>query len=192
LLAFRAVAREAGYDFHLLDSVMRINQDQRHQCVRKVRDALWTLRDKRITVLGLAFKAGTDDVRESPAIEIIEALLWEGCVITAYDPVAMPRAQEQIHERLKDRNVEMASDPYAAAKDSDAVLILTEWSEFASLDLARLRRQMRLPVVIDGRNLYHPEEMEAAGLAYYSLGRAAVFPTDRSSMMKELLFEETA
>jgi UDPglucose 6-dehydrogenase len=108
LLAFRAVAREAGYDFHLLDSVMRINQDQRHQCVRKVRDALWTLRDKRITVLGLAFKAGTDDVRESPAIEIIEALLWEGCVITAYDPVAMPRAQEQIHERLKDRNVEMA------------------------------------------------------------------------------------
>jgi UDPglucose 6-dehydrogenase len=143
-------------------------------------------------VLALAFKAGTDDVRESPAIEIIEALLWEGCVITAYDPVAMPRVQEQIQERLKDRNVEMASDPYAAAKDSDAVLILTEWSEFASLDLARLRRQMRLPVVIDGRNLYRPEQMEAAGLVYYRVGRAAVFATDRSSMMKELLFEETA
>jgi UDPglucose 6-dehydrogenase len=157
-----------------------------------VRDALWTLREKRITVLGLAFKAGTDDIRESPAIEIIEALVREGCVITSYDPVAMPRAQEEIQERLKDRKVEMATDPYTGATDADAVLILTEWSEFASLDLARLRSQMRLPVIIDGRNLYRPEQMETAGFVYYSIGRAAIFPTDRSSMMKELLIEETA
>lgn len=192
VLAFRAVAREAGYDFDLLDAVMRINQDQRNQFLRKVRDALWTLRDKRIAVLGLAFKAGTDDVRESPAIEIIEALVKEGCLITAYDPAAMPRALEELQGRLKECNIAMASDPYTASATADAVLILTEWSEFASLDLSRLRRQMRLPVIIDGRNLYRPEEMKAAGFIYYSIGRAPVFPTGRSSVAADLVLEETA
>jgi UDPglucose 6-dehydrogenase len=189
--AFRAVALEAGYDFHLLDSVMRINQDQRNQFLRKVRDALWTLRDKRIAALGLAFKAGTDDVRESPAIEIIEALAKEGCLVTAYDPVAMPRALEEFQGRLNGCNIKMASDPYTAAAAADAVLILTEWSEFSSLDLARLRRQMRLPVIIDGRNLYRPDEMKAAGFIYYSVGRAPVFPADRSIAIADLVFEET-
>ena len=192
VLAFRAVAREAGYDFDLLDSVMRINKDQRQQFLRKVREALWTVRDKRIAVLGLAFKAGTDDVRESPAIEIVEALVKEGCIITAYDPVAMPRAMEELRTRMKDHKVEVESDPYAAAKGVDAVLILTEWSEFSNLDLARLRRQMRLPVIVDGRNLYRPEVMEAAGFVYYSIGRSAVFPIDRYSTIAEDLIEETA
>jgi UDPglucose 6-dehydrogenase len=190
VLAFRAVAREAGYDFDLLDSVMRINQDQRNQFLRKVRDALWTLRDKRIAVLGLAFKAGTDDVRESPAIEIVEALAKEGCLITAYDPVAMPRALEEFRGRLKECNITMASDPYTAAATADAVLILTEWSEFSSLDLSMLRRQMRLPIIIDGRNLYRPEQMEAAGFIYYSVGRAPIFPTDRSSVVEDLVLDE--
>jgi UDPglucose 6-dehydrogenase len=194
VLAFRAVARHAGYDFDLLDSVMRINQDQRHQFLRKVREALWTLRDKRIAVFGLAFKAGTDDIRESPAIEIVKALIKEGCHITAYDPAAMSRAHEQIQEQMRfgDGSLEMAADPYAAAARADAVLILTEWSEFADLDLARLRRQMRLPVIVDGRNLYRPDQMDAAGFVYYSVGRAPVFPADRLYTMPELVFEETA
>lgn len=192
VLAFRAVARDAGYDFDLLDSVMRINQDQRHQFLRKVRDVLWTLRDKRIAILGLAFKADTDDVRESPAIEIAKALIKEGCHITAYDPVAMPRALEQIQTRIGDGTIEAASDPYTAAKNADAVLILTEWGEFASLDLTKLRREMRLPVIIDGRNLYRPEEMDAAGFVYYSVGRAPVFPSDRISAAPDLMFEEIA
>ncbi|MGC2161195.1 MAG: UDP-glucose/GDP-mannose dehydrogenase family protein [Silvibacterium sp.] len=192
VLAFRAVARDAGYDFDLLDSVMRINQDQRNQFLRKVREALWTLRNKRIAVLGLAFKAGTDDVRESPAIEIVKALIKEGCHITAFDPVAMPRALEEIQARAGEGSIEMASDAYAAAEDADAVLILTEWSEFASLDLRKLRRKMRLPVIIDGRNLYRPEEMDAAGFVYYSIGRTPVFPVERVNPTLELVFEEIA
>ena len=87
-MAFRAVARECGYEFRLLDEVMRINEDQRHRFLRKVRTALWTLRGKRLGVLGLAFKGGTDDIRESPAIVLVQALLQEGCQIAAYDPAA--------------------------------------------------------------------------------------------------------
>ena len=95
-MAFRAVARESGYDFRLLDEVMRINEDQRQRFLRKVRSALWTLRGKNLGVLGLAFKGGTDDIRESPALFIVQALLQEGSKITAYDPAAMERAQEVI------------------------------------------------------------------------------------------------
>ena len=94
VMAFRAVARECGYDFRLLDEVMRINEDQRDRFLRKVRSALWTLRGKHLGVLGLAFKGGTDDIRESPAIFLVQALLQEGCKITAYDPAAMERTQE--------------------------------------------------------------------------------------------------
>src|SRR5712672_3890821 len=94
LMAFRSVARECGYEFRLLDEVMRINEDQRQRFLRKVRTALWTLRGKRLGVLGLAFKGGTDDIRESPALFLVQALLQEGCKITAYDPAAMERARE--------------------------------------------------------------------------------------------------
>jgi UDPglucose 6-dehydrogenase len=192
VLAFRAVARDAGYEFDLLDSVMRINQDQRNQFLRKVREALWTLRDKRIAVLGLAFKAGTDDIRESPAIEIVKALIKEGCMITAFDPAAMPRALDEIQTRAGEGSIEMATDAYSAAENADAVLILTEWSEFANLDLRKLRNKMRLPVIIDGRNLYRPEDMEVAGFVYHSIGRAPVFPAERINPTLELVFEEIA
>ena len=93
-MAFRSVARESGYDFRLLDEVMRINEEQRQRFLRKVHRALWTLRGKNLAVLGLAFKGGTDDIRESPAIFLVQALLQEGSRITAYDPAAMERAQE--------------------------------------------------------------------------------------------------
>lgn len=171
LMAFRAVARECGYDFRLLDEVIRINEEQRQRFVRKVRSALWTLRGKKLAVLGLAFKGGTDDIRESPAIFLIQALLQEGCEISAYDPAACERARETLNS-----SVRFAEDAYDTARGADALLILTEWEEFAALDLKRLRSELKYPIVIDGRNLYDPEVMASNGFTYYSVGRAAVSP----------------
>ena len=171
LMAFRAVARDCGYDFRLLDEVMRINEEQRHRFIRKVRSALWTLRGKKLAVLGLAFKGGTDDIRESPAILLIDALLQEGCRISAYDPAAKQRAQEVLKS-----TVEFAEDAYSAAHEADALLILTEWEEFAAMDLQRLRTELKYPIIIDGRNLYDPELMSANGFTYYSVGRPAASP----------------
>jgi UDPglucose 6-dehydrogenase len=171
LMAFRAVAREYGYDFRLLDEVIRINEDQRQRFIRKVRSALWTLRGKRLGVLGLAFKGGTDDIRESPAIVLVQSLLQEGCQICAYDPAAHPRAKETLGA-----GVILVENAYEAARDADALLILTEWEEFSSLDLARLRAALRYPIVIDGRNLYDPDLMAAHGFTYYSVGRPLVSP----------------
>ena len=171
VMAFRAVARESGYDFRLLDEVMRINEDQRQRFLRKVRSALWTLRGKNLGVLGLAFKGGTDDIRESPAVFIVQALMQEACKITAYDPAAMDRVQEVIPSGLR-----FANSAYEAARGADALLILTEWEEFANLDLHRLRQELKYPIVIDGRNLYDPDVMAAEGFSYYSVGRAASHP----------------
>jgi UDPglucose 6-dehydrogenase len=167
LLAFEAVARQRGYDFGLLREVMRINEEQRRHFLRKIRGALWTLRGKRLAVLGLAFKGGTDDVRESPAIEIVKLLLREGCEIRAYDPAAMDRAREV----LPADGVLYAESPYAAADGADALLILTEWPEFASLDLSRLKQALTYPIVLDGRNLLDPQAMAAHGFLYHSIGR---------------------
>lgn len=171
VMAFRSVARDSGYDFRLLDEVMRINEDQRQRFLRKVHTALWTLRGKNLGVLGLAFKGGTDDIRESPALFLVQALLQEGTKIRAYDPAAMDRSREVLGSR-----VDFASSPYDAARDADALLILTEWEEFANLDLERLRKELRYPIVIDGRNLYDPEVMADRGFTYYSVGRVASHP----------------
>jgi UDPglucose 6-dehydrogenase len=171
VMAFRAVAREHGYDFRLLDEIMQINEDQRHRFLRKVHSALWTLRGKRLGVLGLAFKGGTDDIRESPAIAIVQSLLQQGSKITAYDPAGMNRAREVIGNHIS-----YANSSYEAAHDADALLILTEWEEFANLDLSRVRQELKYPIVIDGRNLYDPETMAAQGFTYYSVGRAASYP----------------
>src|SRR5712692_1504556 len=171
LMAFRAVAHECGYEFRLLDEVMRINEEQRKRFLRMARNALWTLRGKKLGVLGLAFKGGTDDIRESPAILLVQALLQEGCQITAYDPAATERAREVLKS-----SVEFANNAYEAASDADALLILTEWEEFSALDLNRLHKQLKYPIVIDGRNLYDPETMAAHGFTYYSVGRAAATP----------------
>jgi UDPglucose 6-dehydrogenase len=173
LLAFKSVARECGYDFRLLDEVIRINEEQRHRFLRKVRGVLWTLRGKRLGVLGLAFKGGTDDIRESPAILLVQELLREGCNISAYDPAAIDRAREVLNS-----NVEFVGDPYDAASGADALLILTEWEEFAALDLARLRKLLKYPIVIDGRNLYDPAVMARHGFTYYSVGRPAALTED--------------
>ena len=171
VMAFRAVAREHGYDFRLLDAVVQINEEQRQRFLRKVNSALWTLRGKRLGVLGLAFKGGTDDIRESPALAIVQSLLQQGSKIVAYDPAAMGRAREVLGDQIA-----YAPSSYDAAQDADALLILTEWEEFANLHLERLRNTLKYPIVIDGRNLYDPEVMAAQGLTYYSVGRAAAHP----------------
>ena len=168
LMAFRAVAKESGYDFRLLEEVIRINEEQRHRFLRKVRSVLWTLRGKRLGVLGLAFKGGTDDIRESPALLLVQELLREGCQVCAYDPAAMERAKGALPA-----GVEFAADAYAAAKDADALLILTEWEEFATLDLEHLLAVVKYPIVLDGRNLYDPTVMLENGFSYYSVGRPA-------------------
>src|SRR6202789_384118 len=138
--AFRSVAEQLGIDFNLLIEVEKINVQQKKRFLSKVRSALWTLRGKRIGVLGLAFKGETDDIRESPAIDLFEMLLAEGCLITAYDPAAMTRTEEVLPASA---NLRYAEDAYAAADDVDALLILTDWSEFATLDLARLYKTLR-------------------------------------------------
>jgi UDPglucose 6-dehydrogenase len=171
--AFRSVAEQLGIDFNLLSEVEKINSSQKKRFLNKVRSALWTLRGKRLGVLGLAFKGETDDIRESPAIDLVEMLLAEGCAITAFDPAAMKRAQEVLPAGP---NLRYAADPYAAAEGADALLILTDWPEFARLDLNRLHKTLHYPIVIDGRNLYDPQAMVDGGITYLSIGRPAAYP----------------
>lgn len=175
LLAFQAVARECGYDFGLLEEVIRINNEQQQRFLRKVRSVLWTLRGKKLAVLGLAFKGGTDDVRESPAISFVHKLLKEGCEVRAYDPAAMEKAREILTASA----ISYARDPYEAAVGADALLLLTDWKEFAELDLDRLREQLAYPIVIDGRNLFDPQVMAEHGFIYSSIGRPDVHPRER-------------
>jgi UDPglucose 6-dehydrogenase len=171
--AFRSVAEQLGIDFNLLSEVEKINVQQKKRFLSKVRAALWTLRGKRIGVLGLAFKGETDDIRESPAIDLVEMLLAEGCSVTAFDPAAMKRTEEILPAGP---NLRYVQDAYAAADDVDALLILTDWSEFADLDLARLNTSLRYPIIIDGRNLYDPLVMAEHGFTYMSVGRPAAYP----------------
>jgi UDPglucose 6-dehydrogenase len=166
--AFRNVAELVGVDFGLLHEVEKINEEQKLRFFQKVRSALWTFRGKKIGVLGLAFKGGTDDIRESPALDIVRKLLSEGCIVSAYDPAAESRTREVIPPGPQMRFVD---SPYAAAQDADALLILNDWNEFAELDLDRLHYTLRYPILIDGRNLYDPAEMTERGFTYLSVGR---------------------
>jgi UDPglucose 6-dehydrogenase len=174
LSAYRAVARECGYDFRLLEEVMRINDDQRQRFLRKIRSALWTIKGKRLGVLGLAFKGGTDDIRESPAISIVEWLISEGAEVQAYDPAAMERAREV----LPDHGVRFVNSGYEAAEGADALLVLTEWDEFRQMDYARVRHSLRYPIIVDGRNLLSPAEMRKLDFTYLSIGRPDVIPSE--------------
>jgi UDPglucose 6-dehydrogenase len=167
LSAYRAVARECGYDFRLLEEVMRINNEQRERFLRKVRLALWTLKGKRLGVLGLAFKGGTDDVRESPAIAVIRSLIQEGCMIQAYDPAATDTARDV----LGNDAIQYCTSALDAAKGADALLVLTDWEEFRSIDLVRLHASLHYPIVIDGRNMFNPTAMAEHGFIYTSVGR---------------------
>lgn len=169
--AFRQVAEQMNLDFGLLREVEAINNEQKRRFFDKVRSALWTFRGKRIGILGLAYKGGTDDIREAPALDIARQMLQEGAILQAYDPAAAERASETIPPGPQ---MQYVDDPYAAAQDADALVILNDWQEFADLDLKRLLAALQYPIVVDGRNLYNPAAMAAAGFTYLSVGRPGV------------------
>lgn len=168
--AFAAVARRCGVNFTLLQEVANENQKQRSRFVDRVRSVLAPLDGKRLGVLGLSFKEDTDDVRDSPAVAVVRQLVEEGVTVSAYDPAATERAREA----LGDKDIQYAYDEYDAAYGCDALLILTAWPQFAKLDLQRLHSLLKVPVIFDGRNVFTPEEMAAAGFAYHSVGRGAI------------------
>ena len=168
--AFHWVAQQQGLDFPLLQDIQRINDAQREVFFNKVRSALWTLRGKRLAALGLAFKGDTDDIRESPAIYIVRRLLDAGAHVRAYDPAAINVAQKALPPS---DTMTYADDIYAAAEGADAALILTDWKQFAEIDLARLKAALKFPIVVDGRNLFKPEVMAEHGFTYISIGRPA-------------------
>jgi UDPglucose 6-dehydrogenase len=170
----RALAHMAaihGSHPQLLRAVMEINQDARRRVVQKLRTVLGGLDRRVIGVLGLSFKPNTDDLREAPSVEIINLLQNEGAVVKAYDPAAMAKAQKLLPE------VVYCPDAYRVAEGSHALVIVTEWNEFKQLDWARVRELMAYPFVVDGRNLYDPQEMVRLGFVYAGVGRAVPFHT---------------
>ena len=174
LRAFIYLAEEHGVDFSLLQEVERINQRRVDVFIRKVHQAIWTLRGKTLGILGLAFKPGTDDIREAVSLKIIQALLDEGSILRLYDPQAMPNTQQVFPP--SEKQLCYCTSAYEAARGAQALLLVTEWEEFRQLDLARLRDLMEVPVLVDGRNLYDPATVRKAGFEYISLGRDAAGP----------------
>lgn len=169
LRAFIFLAEEYGVDFSLLKEVEAINERRAELFVKKVRNALWVLQDKTIAVLGLAFKAGTDDTRESPSLRIVNALRNEGAILRLHDPKAMPLLQNVL--KPHDGSLAYCESPYDTAAGAEALLILTDWPEYKQLDWQQIRSRMELPLVVDGRNLLDPEAMRRGGFEYISIGR---------------------
>jgi UDPglucose 6-dehydrogenase len=165
LSAFIKIAEQIGYDFRLLKEVQRINADQMDRFVKKITDTLWVLKDKKIGVLGLAFKQNTDDVRMSPAIELCHRLQKEGAKLRVHDPKAMDKAKAVLADAT------YVDDMNAVADGCDALVVATEWDEFKKLDLERARKSLTHPIMFDGRNLFDRGEMERLGWIYKSVGR---------------------
>jgi UDPglucose 6-dehydrogenase len=165
LSAFIKIAEQIGYDFKLLKEVQRINADQMERFIKKITDTLWVLKDKKIGVLGLAFKQNTDDVRSSPAIDLCQRLLKDGATLRVHDPKAMDKTKSILP------NVTYVDDMNAVAEGCDALVVATEWDEFKKLDLARAKKSLTHPILFDGRNLFDPAEMEKLGWIYKSIGR---------------------
>jgi UDPglucose 6-dehydrogenase len=165
LSAFIKISEQIGYDFKLLKEVQRINAEQMDRFVKKITDTLWVLKDKKIGVLGLAFKQNTDDVRSSPAIDLCQRLLKDGATLRVHDPKAMDKTKSLLP------NVTYVDDMNAVAEGCDALVVATEWDEFKKLDLVRAKKSLTHPILFDGRNLFDPAEMEKLGWIYKSVGR---------------------
>jgi UDPglucose 6-dehydrogenase len=163
--AFIELSASVGVDFAILRAAQRVNKERIDRCIDKVRKAIWVLKDKRVAVLGLAFKADTDDVRFAPALEVIGHLLVEGAEVRASDPEGMPRTKAQFPQ------VSYHTDPFEALRDADAAIICTDWDIFKNLDWRRAGKRMARKLVIDGRNLNSHEMMQDLGFEYYSFGR---------------------
>jgi UDPglucose 6-dehydrogenase len=165
LSAFIKIAEQLGYDFGLLKEVQRINAEQMNRFLKKISETLWVLKDKKIGVLGLAFKQNTDDIRTSPALELCQRLQKEGAILRVHDPKAMEKAKGVL------KDVTFVDDMNEVAEGCDALVIATEWDTFKKLDLERVRRSLSHPILFDGRNLFDPAEMERLGFIYKSIGR---------------------
>ncbi|WP_457623559.1 UDP-glucose dehydrogenase family protein [Persephonella sp.] len=166
--AFIKIAEDHGLDFGLLRETEKINKSRRRKFLDRIEDILWIAKDKNIAVWGLAFKPNTDDIREAPSIDIVGELNKLGANLRLYDPKAVENFKTLFPEG---DNISYPSDKYEALKDADALLILTEWDEFKDADLEKIKKLMRLPIVIDGRNIFEPEKMKEMGFEYYSIGR---------------------
>ena len=165
--ALKQLAGNTGYSFQLLASVIEVNELQKRRVIGKLQDHLGPLRDRRIALLGLAFKPHTDDMREASSIVLASRLIAEGASVCAFDPVAAERART-----LLPANVELSSSMLEAISGADAVVIVTEWPEFRAVLDPDVRAAMRQPLIVDGRNLLDPSEAVAAGFTYVPIGRA--------------------
>ena len=165
LEAFYWIAKQKGYDFSLLQCVKEVNEHQKGWVLRKLEEELWNLEGKTVGVLGLAFKPHTDDLRFAPSLDIIARLQARKVLVSSYDPVAMPKARRLL------KHVRFAKDAYDAAKGADALALVTEWPEFKDLNFRSLKKLMRTPILLDGRNLYEPARLRALGFTYHGVGR---------------------
>jgi UDPglucose 6-dehydrogenase len=163
--SFLHLARNVGYDFKILKAASQANQEQKQLALEKIKRGVWNLNGKTLGVLGLAFKDETDDIRESPALEIVRLLLKEGSRIKAYDPAAGDNAKAACPE------ITFCKDPYETAEGAAALLVLTEWPKFAELDFPRIKTLLAAPVIFDGRNFLDREQLQSLGFTYLALGR---------------------
>jgi UDPglucose 6-dehydrogenase len=170
IAAFIAISEQLGTPFNLLKEVQRINQNQRERFVKKLRETLWVLKEKRLAVWGLTFKPDTDDVRSSVAIELVNDLCREGANVVAYDPKGISKVREF---KLCPDAV-LVSSPLEAVRDAEALIIATEWREFENVDFSEVKRLMHTPLIFDGRNLLDPKTMRDFGFQYHGIGRATV------------------
>jgi len=189
--ALAHMAAEAGLHPQLLHAVMDINQDQRRLVVSKLSSMLGSLRGCTIGVLGLAFKPNTDDMREAPSVDIIRWVSSQGAMVRAYDPVARKTAQEALErEGIRLDTITFCEDAYEVAHGADALVIVTEWNEFKSLNMPQIHSAMRRPILIDGRNIYEAEEMNRLGFTYRAMGRSTgpaltVLPSGDTSLPQQ-------
>jgi len=164
--AFMHITDGKGCDSGILKAVKKVNEEQRVNFVKKIKDALWVIEGKNIAVWGLSFKPGTDDIRHAPSIDIINSLLKDKANIRVYDPQI-----KKIDDEFIDGDIKLSNDMYEVAKEADCILILTEWNEFKEVDLEKVKTLLRQPLIIDGRNLYDLGKMEKLGFRYVSVGR---------------------
>jgi UDPglucose 6-dehydrogenase len=173
--ALTHMANVQGKHPQMLEAVMQINADQRRSVVLKARELCGDLTGKGIGILGLAFKPNTDDIRDSPGIDLARMFQEEGAMVKAYDPVAMPNSARVL------KDVKLCADSYETVEGCDLVILATEWNEFKNINLARVKKLMKLPIFIDGRNLYDPTSMYELGFIYRGLGRGYGKPVANSA-----------
>jgi UDPglucose 6-dehydrogenase len=159
------IAESAGYSFQLVKAAIQVNEKQKLRMIQKIQKALGGFKNKTLGILGLSFKPNTDDLRESPALAIIEGLARKGVSIRAYDPAGMEKAKELY------KKISYCEDPYQTAIGADGVVLMTEWNEFRNLDLVRLKGLLKAPLLIDLRNVYDPQRVRSHGFTYISVGR---------------------